>query len=200
MHPPTHALLSWLLAEAGGLEHRRDRGLVLAAGLLPDLDGLSILFGQEAYLTWHRILLHHGVGAAGIALLTAAVARARLRTAALALVSTHLHFVCDMLGSAGPDGSIWRIPYLVPFDMAHPGFAPAWQWGLASWQNVSITVLCLVACAVLGVRRGRTILEPVSLRADRAVVEVLRRRFGGLSTPAPAAPAPPPPPPHAVES
>lgn len=177
MHPPTHALLSWLLAEAGGLEHRRDRGLVLASGLLPDLDGLSILGGSECYHHWHRVLLHHGLGALGIAVVCAAAARARLRTGLLALIGAHLHFLCDYVGSAGPDGSIWPIPYLVPFDLQHPGFAPAWQWGLASWQNVTITVLCLLGCAHLGARRGRTFLEPLSLRMDAAVVEVLRRRW-----------------------
>lgn len=186
MHPQTHALLSWLLAEAGRLEQRRDRALVLAAGLAPDLDGLSILFGSSAYHTWHRVLCHHGLGAVTIALACAAAARQRARTGLLALAAAHLHFACDMVGSAGPDGSIWPVPYLVPFDMQHPGFAPPWQWQLASWQNVAITLLALAASAWLASRRGRTLLEALSLRVDAAVVDAIRRRLpppGGSHAP-----------------
>ena len=42
MHPASHALLSWLVADAKPLP-RRDRILIFAGGLLPDLDGLAIL-------------------------------------------------------------------------------------------------------------------------------------------------------------
>lgn len=179
MHPQTHALLSWILAEAAHLEHRRDRLIVLAAGLAPDLDGLTILAGQEAYHTWHRTLLHHGLGAASMALVATACAKQRLRTGLLALAAIHLHFACDMIGSAGPDGSRWAVPYLVPFLMPdrHPGFVAPWQWGLASWQNVLITIAALAVCVRLAVLRGRTLLE-FWPRVDAAIVETLRRRFG----------------------
>ena len=40
MHPVTHLLLSWTVAEAARLE-RKDRTLVTLAGVLPDLDGLG---------------------------------------------------------------------------------------------------------------------------------------------------------------
>ena len=179
MHPQTHALLSWTVAEAGGLEHRRDRIIVLSAGLAPDLDGLTILGGQALYNDWHRTLLHHGLGALVMSLVALACARQRLRVGLLALVAVHLHFLCDMVGSAGPDGSVWRVPYLVPFAMPHehPGWAAPWQWGLASWQNVAITIAALAVCVQLARRRGRTLLEAVSLRADAAVVEAIRRRL-----------------------
>ena len=47
MNPIVHAELSWLMAQR--LEERRDRLLVVRAGLAPDLDGLSILGGGELY-------------------------------------------------------------------------------------------------------------------------------------------------------
>jgi hypothetical protein len=177
-------LLSWLVAETATLE-RRDRILILASGLFPDLDALTFvgtLFGREdIYQNYHRVILHNVCGALGYAALTAIVAKRKVATTLLALVGFHLHLLCDTIGSAGPDGSKWDVPYFVPF--SHEGFVWQGQWGLASWQNVTITLVALVVCGWLGVRRGRTILEAFSLRADAAVVETLRKRFGRPAEP-----------------
>lgn len=65
VHLQTHALASWLLTEAGPASMtRRDRILVLAAGLAPDVDALSLLGGITAYQKWHHVLFHNVVGAA----------------------------------------------------------------------------------------------------------------------------------------
>lgn len=176
MHLQTHALASWLLAEAGPPSMtRRDRCLVLVAGLAPDLDALTILGGVEVYQAWHRLLLHNVAGAAATTLICAALAHARPAVALLALVSFHLHLGLDLLGSAGPDGSIWGIPYLAPFSRHE--YSWAGQWGLGSWPNVIITAALLLASWAVAVRRGRTLIESLSIRGDAALVEVLRRRW-----------------------
>jgi len=187
MHPPTHVLLGWLLAEAVPSLERRDRILVAATGLVPDLDGLTILAGTEAYQAWHHVILHNVTAAVGYSALAALLARRRAVVGALALVGFHLHLLGDYLGSAGPDGSGWSVPYLQPFS-SHDFYNP-YQWGLASWQNVSITIAALLVLAHLGAARGRTIVEAASRRADAAVVDVLRRRWP-LYRPPPAEVAP----------
>lgn len=180
MHTPTHALLSWLCAELGPFE-RRDRALVFAAGVLPDLDGLSILGGVELYRRWHHVLLHNLAAALVVALALAAFARRRLWVFALALLAFHLHLICDYLGSAAPPGSapptdlVWSIPYLQPFSAYD--FKNPYQWPLASWQNTAVTVAAILTILHIGARRGRSPVEVFSKRADAAVVEVLRRRW-----------------------
>ena len=177
MHLPTHALASWLVAEAGPASMtRRDRALVLAAGLAPDLDALTLLGGVAAYQKWHHLVLHNLTAAAACSLLCAALAHSRGPVLLLSLLSFHLHLVLDLLGSGGPDGSIWPIPYFAPFSLREINFT--YQWGLASWQNVAATVLLMAASWALAVRRGRTLIEPISPRADAAVVVVLRRWSG----------------------
>lgn len=192
MHLQTHALLTWVLVESGRLPDRRDRLLVLAAGVAPDLDGLAFLGGHECYFAWHRTLLHHGLAAAGFALVAGALARQRLRTGLLALAATHLHFVCDVVGSAGPDGSRWAVPYFVPFvaRSEHPGFVVAWQWGLASWQNLLITLLALLVCVGFAVARGRTLCE-FWPRFDATLVALARRLWGRMRSASPTRPAEP---------
>jgi hypothetical protein len=186
MHLPTHALASWMIAEARPLS-RRQRALLLVAGLVPDVDALSLAFGVEAYQRWHHTLLHNGLSAVALSL-GLAVLSVRFPTMPekergagfaevllLCLAAMHLHFLCDVAGSGSPDGSLWPVPYLLPFSSRELNWSG--QWGLASWQNVSITVGLLLASVQLTRRRGRTLLEAVLLRADAAVVEVVRRRW-----------------------
>ena len=97
------------------------------------------------------------------------------RTAELALVSLHIHFLGDVIGSRGPDGYQWPIPYLAPFH----DWQWAWdgQWALNAWQNTVITLAAIVVSIILAVRRGRWVTEVVSARFDAAVVAVFRRRL-----------------------
>lgn len=60
MKLPEHIALSFLLAQFGVQEQYGPLGtsLVIAAGCLPDLDGLGIVFGWRLYRRYHRILGH----------------------------------------------------------------------------------------------------------------------------------------------
>jgi len=154
---------------------RRDRTLVLAAGLAPDLDALSLLGGIAAYQKWHHLLLHNVAGAVVTVLVCVACARSRVPVLVLSLLSFHLHLLLDLLGSGAPNGSVWSIPYLVPFNWHE--FSWAGQWPLGSWQNVAATALLVLANWAVAVRRGRTVVQAFSPRADTVLVDILKRRW-----------------------
>jgi len=171
MHVPTHLAISWLVGHR--LPERRDRRLVAWAGIAPDLDSLSLLAGAQAFSKYHHSVAHGIVGALVVTALLTAFARDKLKVALLALVTFHLHLVCDLIG-AGRD---WPIVYLAPFNKFEY-FSP-YGWPLASWQNATITLVALALIAWIGVVRGYTFVETfASAKADAGVVEVLRRRFG----------------------
>jgi inner membrane protein len=190
MNPITHALASWvLLANAPRESTRRERVIITMGGLIPDVDGIGAV--PDILTRWftddptgYFQDYHHDLHTAWFAALTtlgaAALAQGgaarRALTAALFCVAFHLHLVCDVVGSRGPDGSIWDIPYWRPFTEAYH-WEWSGQWRLDGWQNVTTTIALLLITAVLAVRRGRTILEVGSTRADQAVVESLRTRF-----------------------
>lgn len=100
----------------------------------------------------------------------------RSKVAALAFLSFHLHLLEDLLGSRGPDGYQWPIPYLTPFSRA---MQLSWrgQWALNAWPNMAITVALLLVTFYLAWSRGYSPLEMFSTRADGAFVSVLRQRF-----------------------
>lgn len=171
MHVPTHLALSWLIGHR--LRERRDRRLVAWAGVAPDLDALLLLAGADAFRRYHHNLTHGIVAGVIVTVLFTLLARERWKVAGLAFLTFHFHLSCDLVG-AGRD---WPIVYLYPFSR-YEYFAP-YGWPLASWQNATITVAALVAIAWVGVRRGYTFVEALlPAKADLAVVEVLRRRFG----------------------
>lgn len=183
MSPVTHFFSGWVLANCAHL-NRRDRALVTLACVAPDVDGLGIIPELLTRNTAHPLLwftlYHHSLHNLGLALVVAAVAFAlatrKLATSLLAFLSFHLHLLEDVLGSRGPDGYQWPIPYLQPFSSS---FQLTWrgQWPLNSWQNVILTVLLLLITLWLAWRRGFSPLEMVSPKADAALVGTLRQRF-----------------------
>ena len=185
MSPITHLLAGWAVANAASLS-RRERALVTLAGVVPDIDGLGAIAelltrDAERPLDWwsryHHVLCHN----VGFALVVAAAAwllsSRRSLTAALALLSFHLHLLGDVLGARGPDGYPWPIPYLLPFSSA---WQITWsgQWALNAWQNFAITGGLLAFTFYLAWRRGFSPVEIFSVRADGVFVETLRNRFG----------------------
>jgi hypothetical protein len=149
MHPATHFLVSWSVAESMRLGPR-DRALVVLCGVLPDLDGLGIV---------------------------AALAVRRFASVGLGLVAFHLHLLGDLVGSRGPDGYQWPIPYLMPFSR---NWQLTWggQWVLNAWPNVLLTAALIGSTLYLAWKRGYSPVGMISTRADGAVVSALRARFG----------------------
>lgn len=145
LHFLTHVGQSWVLAALGS-RLRRDRWLVALAGILPDLDGIGILWSQEAYVAAHRVAGHNFLFGALLVAIALARAGAVRITGALVAASFHLHLLLDLVGTGGPP-----IRYLWPLD--DRGFTCS-GWVLASWQNGLVMILTLLA--VLLVARPRT--------------------------------------------
>lgn len=186
MSPVTHFLASWTLASFPRLE-RRDVALITFAGVAPDLDGLGaipelITRHSNHPLYWfsryHHFLAHNLLFAVGVAIAIFFVSKRRWLTAMLALAAVHLHFAMDVLGSRGPDGYNWSIPYLQPFssrlEMSWSG-----QWALNSWQNMVITGALLFLTLVRSVQTGHSPVGIFSPRADEQVVLAIRQRWFG---------------------
>jgi inner membrane protein len=205
--PVTHFLAGWLLAEMPSVAKpavftRRDKALVVAAAVAPDLDGLGVI-PELLTRSWSHPLLwfsdyHHALHTLTFALVCALaafllagpldrVARGaespgrivRNRpwmTALLVFLSFHLHSLCDLVGARGPDGYQWPIPYLKPYSDA---MQLTWsgQWALNGWQNFVITGMLLLATFWIALRKGSSPVELVSIPASRALIETLRNRF-----------------------
>lgn len=184
MNPVTHFFAGWAVGLPVDL-CRRDRGLVVLASISPDVDALPIFLdlaqGRNSYSLelWSRFhhSAHNIVFAVSFSLLCLLAAKRRYATAALAFVAIHVHYICDIVGSRGPDGYQWPIPYLSPFSDSWQLAVP-WQWALNSWPNVAFTAVLLALTLYSAWARGFSPAGLFSSRADQAFVAMLRNRFG----------------------
>ena len=185
MSPITHLLISWSVANACGLD-KKDRTLVTLAGIAPDIDGAGLVLdvlghdhgrSLEWWSTYHHVL-GHNIGFGIFLTITAfAMASRRWRVGFLVMLSFHLHLLGDLVGSKGPDGYQWPIPYLLPFSDAWQ-WVWSGQWELNAWPNFIITGIALLVMFYLAWKKGVSPLEMISAKANLAFVDTLHRRFG----------------------
>ena len=151
VHTITHGLVGWVVASSDRTLTRRERALVAVAGVAPDLDGLGIVAQLATrhrthpllwFSDYHHVLAHNLGFALALAALAGALARHRTRTVALVLLSVHLHFLGDLVGSGGIDGEVWTIPYWRPFS-ARGELAWSGQWALDAWPNFVVTLAAI---------------------------------------------------------
>lgn len=185
VHPTTHLLTGWCLAELAPELNRREKTAVVIAAAISDLDGLG-MFAELAtrntsrpLLWWtddHHVLAHNLLFATMTAIVVAAITRS-WRAGMLSFIAVHLHILGDLAGSRGPDDSQRPIPYLYP-SRDEPQLVWSGQWHLNAWPNFVITAVLMMATIALAWRRGYSAVGLVSPRADEVFIGVLRERFG----------------------
>lgn len=205
MSPITHFFTGWLLASISppgkpATLTRREKALVVAAAVVPDIDGVGIIpefltRNSSHPLLWFS-LYHHSLHNLAFALVCTLAAFLFVRTQGqpkpglsgqpvsthpwlttlLVFLSFHLHLLCDLVGARGPDGYQWPIPYLKPFSSA---MELSWhgQWALNGWQNFIFTGLLLITTFWLAWRNGSSPIELFSRPANQAFIGALRQRF-----------------------
>jgi len=185
MSPITHFLVGWAVSLPATLE-RRDRALVVLASVAPDLDGLVALAdlarGQPAesldlWSRYHHVLAHNVTFALVTAVACCLVSRRKVVVCGLAFLLVHLHFLCDVVGSRGPDGYQWPIPYFWPFSTSWQ-LAVRWQWAINAWSNIVFTIGLLALTLYVAWARGASPVGLFSVRADQLLLATLRQRFG----------------------
>jgi membrane-bound metal-dependent hydrolase YbcI (DUF457 family) len=181
VNPISHLLIGWCAACVDPALDDRERALVTIAAVIPDIDGLGLvpeMLTRDTtnplfwYSDYHHALTHNLLSAVIAAIIVATLSRHRLRAALLAFVAFHTHLVADLLGSRGPDGYLWPIPYT-------PWWTWSWDgaWKLNAWPNVAITIAAMLVTLAVAVSRGYSPVRIFSRRADEAFVAALRRRF-----------------------
>lgn len=135
-----------------------------------DLDGLGIVVSVDWYAEYHHVLAHNALFGFLLALLLAAFSFHRLKAFGLFLALFHLHLIMDYFGS----GLGWGIHYLWPFSDQELLSSHAWE--LASWQNISVTVLLLAWTIYIAIKKHRTPLEVICPSLDHKFVNAFRTK------------------------
>jgi inner membrane protein len=171
MSPITHGMIGWIISQP--LEKRKDRILVTASALLPDFDGAGAIISIDYYSKYHHIFGHNVFFGLILVLISLKYGVHKFKTAVLVFVSFNSHILGDLLGS----GAGWGIPYFWPLDNTWYEFSGNLQWELDGWQNVVATMICLILIIVSGLSKQRTIVEVISVSADKKVVAIFNNWF-----------------------
>ena len=152
LHFLTHIGLSWIVASLGR-RSAKDRWLITLAGVLPDFDGVGILWSENAYGAAHRAVGHGLAFALVWIALTLALADHRGRAAVLAMLCFHVHLLLDLVGTGG-------LPIRYFWPLSDRGWSYTGRWTLASWPNAIVMILTLLGVLWVGWRspsraRGR---------------------------------------------
>ncbi len=75
MNLEAHMAAGWVLGNLVPGENRRFRGIMVAAAMAPDLDGITYLAGGDVYARWHHVLGHNVFVAAAMVAVAAWLAR-----------------------------------------------------------------------------------------------------------------------------
>jgi hypothetical protein len=100
----------------------------------------------------------------------------KVKVAATMFAILHLHLVCDLIDSRGPDGYQWPIPYLLPFSNE---LELTWQhqWELNAWPNILIGIILVRSMIIIARVKGRSPFEIVSKKMDSVFIKM----WGGQS-------------------
>jgi inner membrane protein len=182
MSPVTHVMISWLAGSHLKL-NRRERSLVAIAGIAPDIDGLGLVID---FVTKHTNsptyfwgLYHHKLHNLWFALFVAVICclvatTSRIKVGLIAFGLFHIHLLCDLAGSRGPDGYQWPIPYLYPF-VETESLTWSHQWELNAWQNIVISIVAFILILHSARKYHRSPFELLSNKLDTTFINMVNR-------------------------
>ncbi|WP_082355606.1 MULTISPECIES: hypothetical protein [Pseudoalteromonas] len=161
----------------------RERRIITISGIAPDIDGVGLLIDPILRMAGHSSNLwgewHHSLHNLGFCLFVTCIAYItasinKFKVACMAFLLFHLHLVCDLIGSKGPDGYQWPLSYLSPFSEVVT-LSWKYQWELNAWPNIAIAlVLYLVMFRCIKYKK-RSPFEIMSKKADDAFFRIFDR-------------------------
>lgn len=147
------------------------------------MDGVGLLIDPVAQrfgiLTYYWDFFHHQLHNIGFCTLLTVMAfimakAKKLKVAVTVFAVFHLHLFCDLIGSKGPDGFQWPIPYFLPFS-DRVQFTWQHQWELNAWPNILIGAISIGIVIIIARLKNRSPFEIISKKLDSAFTEWISR-------------------------
>ena len=173
MYIPAHAGIGWLLAELGKGDSAFRRSVFLAA-ILPDIDGITYLFGSASSLNQHHVWSHNLLFSLVIsALASVYCSQMRFRAFLFTQIAFYTHILGDYYLTQ------WPLTFFYPFS------AKVFLNGhaLALWDPIN-TLLGYLGCLViigLSIIFKRTPLEVLSPTLDAKLVTLISGAWAQLT-------------------
>ena len=107
MSPLVHGLIAWLLAILL-MKNLNDRRLICIVGVIPDIDGIYILYNMDLYYKYHHTWGHSYLFGLAVIMFLLIFAKERKKYMSVAFGAFSLHLIADYFGSD------WKVYLLYP--------------------------------------------------------------------------------------
>jgi len=165
---PVHAGIGWMLAEAGQ-GSRRFRQMVLAASVLPDLDGLFTFYSQTLYETYHDRITHSLLFSLLVSCIACFLCRKeKIKVLVFTQIAFYLHYFGDYFLSG------WQLAYWFPF--SRTTYVSGHSLWLGHPVNYVLWLVSLVIIVIMAWRLKRSPFEALSAKLDERICNFLFRK------------------------
>jgi len=171
MDPLNHALIAWTIANSFNVD-ARTRRFCLLAGVIPDIDGIPILFDEQLFQAVHHTFGHTLLFGVLVSLVLALFLEKKRLGFSVILLGFTAHLGADIIGSN------WPVPVFAPFLPAQISVSPyVSDFVIYSVIGPVFLVLGILAAVLILVRLKRTPMEFFSRRWDGIMVNFLTLPF-----------------------
>jgi membrane-bound metal-dependent hydrolase YbcI (DUF457 family) len=170
MSPLHHLLIAWLIANLIETDPWTRRFTLIIAAI-PDIDGISLLFGQDLFLTYHRAFTHTLIFGIVLSAVLSAFVKKKARAFSIFMLSFMAHIGADIVGSFG-------VPVFAPFiSTRFSTSAFLSDEIIGTFINPAVLIFCLAAAVIILVTKKRTPFEFISVKYDGMIVNFLTLPF-----------------------
>jgi hypothetical protein len=161
MSPLIHLVTAWVIAIIFSSK-LKDRRIIVLCGIIPDIDGVFILFSTELFIRYHHGFGHSYIFGIPLILILSYFSSEKLKTILFSIISFSSHLILDIIGTD------WAINPLYPFfyhdlKISH----------LISTQTIYLlinpiyAIIILIIMALITIERERSPMEFISVKLDK---------------------------------
>jgi hypothetical protein len=167
MSPISHLLIAWIIAHIFFLDYR-ERRLCLIAGVIPDIDGVFILFSQDLFIKLHHTLGHWLIFGIPLAFLFSVFSKKKLKSFGAYSLAFSFHLIADIMGSD------WSVYPFGPFsEIGYSAYPTLSVESIFYVINPTVFIIVLVISLFILFKYRRTPIEFISKRWDSLVSNFL---------------------------
>ncbi len=166
MSPLHHLLIAWLIANLIETD-TRTRRLALIAGVIPDIDGVAVLFDQGMFVAYHHTFAHTLVFGIAVSVILASFVHRRMLGFIIIFGCFSAHLGADIIGT-------WGVPVFMPFISTSFSTSPYFSDNdVYATLYLGVLIVALSGAVAILFLKRRTPMEILSTKWDRIMVNFL---------------------------
>ena len=167
MSPIIHGMIAWLVAVLFAM-HVNDRRMIVIAGVVPDIDGIFILFNNSQFYEYHHTFGHSFIFGLLVAIVACVLSVDKIKIFLGAICAFSMHLIADIVGTN------WSVPIMYPlsdFSISSNSFLTHFQQ--YSIINPATFIICLSLILIVMYYKDKSPIEFISEKLDNKIIKLI---------------------------